>query len=456
MTRTMKDTRTEAREAGLRRTQVRSQRGEYRERRRITGIQPSMRNKERCREVANTKPCEIGIPVRLMDPEVYWGNPGNSEGSSFQPNNGKVEGKEMGRMGEPCNYRSLFLETRRVGLGLVRALCIKMEIGGYSAAPLYHRGNGYCRRKNDRLKLLIKNFSALVKKWQAGAKGSADAMTPAGIGDMAPFEHQDRATIQDLLSSIDEIVLSYVVSILEDLGSESSVEEAFDVEGFCEMMAAYFPEFSTIHHASVCQWMFELEASMSQKKRKELCISDWEACRNSQSTFGKCDSESLQDQNQASEWLERFKVRHTISSHKVVGESASVDPTPRLPSMCFPPLPAPKTQTTQPSPSMEPQPGPSTEPSSAPLTFTRPWDKETWQRLAPDCTYEEYIATDDDITVWGTLDNADIIREQQESSNGEGEEEMEEEPEDIPTTKDVLKAGDVYSRAVKGCPSSLM
>nr|CAD7393732.1 unnamed protein product [Timema cristinae] len=50
--------------------------------------------------------------------------------------------------------------------------------------------------------------------------------------------------------SIDEIVLSYVVSILEDLGSESSVEEAFDVEGFCEMMAAYFPEFSTIHHAS--------------------------------------------------------------------------------------------------------------------------------------------------------------------------------------------------------------
>nr|CAD7424933.1 unnamed protein product [Timema monikensis] len=69
--------------------------------------------------------------------------------------------------------------------------------------------------------------------------------------------------------SIDEIVLSYVVSILEDLGSESSVEEAFDVEGFCEMMAAYFPEFSTIHHASVCQWMFELEASMSQKKRKD-------------------------------------------------------------------------------------------------------------------------------------------------------------------------------------------
>jgi hypothetical protein len=69
-------------------------------------------------------------------------------------------------------------------------------------------------------------------------------------------------------SSIDEIVLSYVVSILEDLGTEASVEEAFDVEGFCEMMAAYFPEFSTIHHAAVCQWMFELEATLSQKKGK--------------------------------------------------------------------------------------------------------------------------------------------------------------------------------------------
>nr|CAD7440739.1 unnamed protein product [Timema bartmani] len=100
----------------------------------------------------------------------------------------------------------------------------------------------------------------------------------------------------------------------------------------------------------------------------------------------------------------------------------------------------PVDANSQPGPYTEPQLGSSTAPSSAPLTFTRPCDEETWQRLSPDCTYEEYIAADDDITVWGTLDNADIIREQQESSNEEGEEEMEEEPEDIPTTKDVLKA----------------
>lgn len=32
--------------------------------------------------------------------------------------------------------------------------------------------------------------------------------------------------------------------------------------GFCEMMSAYFPEFESINHATVCQWMFELEAKL--------------------------------------------------------------------------------------------------------------------------------------------------------------------------------------------------
>nr|CAD7427710.1 unnamed protein product [Timema monikensis] len=115
MTRTMEDRRTETREAGLRRTQVRSQRGNIGKVGRLfcgtTGIQPPMRNKERYREVANTKPCVTGIPVLLMDPEVYWGNPGNSEGSSFQSNNGEDEGKETGRLQkmELCSYTKRLL-----------------------------------------------------------------------------------------------------------------------------------------------------------------------------------------------------------------------------------------------------------------------------------------------------------------------------------------------------------
>ena len=44
-------------------------------------------------------------------------------------------------------------------------------------------------------------------------------------------------------SSIDEIVLNYLVSILEHLGSGQAVEEDFDVDDFCQMMQAYLPEF---------------------------------------------------------------------------------------------------------------------------------------------------------------------------------------------------------------------
>lgn len=39
--------------------------------------------------------------------------------------------------------------------------------------------------------------------------------------------------------------------------------------GFCEMMAAYFPEFESINHATVCQWMFELEAKLQEVEQSE-------------------------------------------------------------------------------------------------------------------------------------------------------------------------------------------
>ncbi|XP_073990366.1 CUE domain-containing protein 2 isoform X1 [Rhodnius prolixus] len=70
------------------------------------------------------------------------------------------------------------------------------------------------------------------------------------------------------ISTIDEIVLSYVVRILEELGEETAdeIEGAFDAEGFCEMMAAYFPEFATISLPKVCQWMFELEGTLRKTR----------------------------------------------------------------------------------------------------------------------------------------------------------------------------------------------
>nr|CAG4637942.1 EOG090X0A55 [Chydorus sphaericus] len=70
------------------------------------------------------------------------------------------------------------------------------------------------------------------------------------------------------LSHVDEIVLSYVVSILEELGSDwEGQEDLFDVEAFSEMLTAYFPEFATISHSSICDWIFELASSLSKSKQ---------------------------------------------------------------------------------------------------------------------------------------------------------------------------------------------
>nr|CAG4634944.1 EOG090X0A55 [Alona affinis] len=69
------------------------------------------------------------------------------------------------------------------------------------------------------------------------------------------------------LSHVDEIVLSYVVSILEELGTDwAGQEDLFDVESFSEMLTAYFPDFATIPHSSICDWIFELAAQLSKVK----------------------------------------------------------------------------------------------------------------------------------------------------------------------------------------------
>ncbi|XP_026739906.1 CUE domain-containing protein 2 [Trichoplusia ni] len=63
------------------------------------------------------------------------------------------------------------------------------------------------------------------------------------------------------LSVIDDIVLSYVISILE----EASQDPCFDVEGFIEMMSAYVPEFAHMDAGVVCSWVLELEAELSRR-----------------------------------------------------------------------------------------------------------------------------------------------------------------------------------------------
>ena len=55
-----------------------------------------------------------------------------------------------------------------------------------------------------------------------------------------------KVIIFSYFSAIDEIVLSYIVGCLEELGSENAAEDAFDVDDFSEMMEAYLPGFTNI------------------------------------------------------------------------------------------------------------------------------------------------------------------------------------------------------------------
>uniref|UniRef100_A0A3Q0STC0 CUE domain containing 2 n=1 Tax=Amphilophus citrinellus TaxID=61819 RepID=A0A3Q0STC0_AMPCI len=65
------------------------------------------------------------------------------------------------------------------------------------------------------------------------------------------------------LSTLDDVLLSYITGVLEDLGSQQSVEENFDVEVFAEMLEAYIPGFAEIDSVKVCEMMFSLASKLA-------------------------------------------------------------------------------------------------------------------------------------------------------------------------------------------------
>ncbi|XP_022291004.1 CUE domain-containing protein 2-B-like [Crassostrea virginica] len=75
--------------------------------------------------------------------------------------------------------------------------------------------------------------------------------------------------LQNSIGDIDEIVLSYVISILEDLGDDRNAEENIDVDQFVEMMDAYIPGFESIDSVKVCKWMFELSGLITADNQNE-------------------------------------------------------------------------------------------------------------------------------------------------------------------------------------------
>ncbi|KAG7462432.1 hypothetical protein MATL_G00184790 [Megalops atlanticus] len=71
------------------------------------------------------------------------------------------------------------------------------------------------------------------------------------------------------LSTLDEVILSYITGVLEDLGSQDSVEENFDVEVFVEMLEAHIPGFAEIDSVKVCEMMFSLASKLAIARNTE-------------------------------------------------------------------------------------------------------------------------------------------------------------------------------------------
>ncbi|XP_051002659.1 CUE domain-containing protein 2 isoform X2 [Acomys russatus] len=71
------------------------------------------------------------------------------------------------------------------------------------------------------------------------------------------------------LSGLDEVIFSYVLGVLEDLGPSGPSEENFDMEAFTEMMEAYVPGFAHIPRGIVGDMMQKLSVQLSDARNKE-------------------------------------------------------------------------------------------------------------------------------------------------------------------------------------------
>nr|KAF6424719.1 CUE domain containing 2 [Molossus molossus] len=71
------------------------------------------------------------------------------------------------------------------------------------------------------------------------------------------------------LSGLDEVIFSYVLGVLEDLGPSGPSEDNFDMEAFTEMMEAYVPGFAHIPRGIIGDMMQKLSGQLSGARNKE-------------------------------------------------------------------------------------------------------------------------------------------------------------------------------------------
>uniref|UniRef100_A0A8C2XVQ0 CUE domain-containing protein n=1 Tax=Capra hircus TaxID=9925 RepID=A0A8C2XVQ0_CAPHI len=71
------------------------------------------------------------------------------------------------------------------------------------------------------------------------------------------------------LSGLDDVIFSYVLGVLGDLGPSGPSEENFDMEAFTEMMEAYVPGFAHIPRGTVGDMIQTLSGQLSGARNKE-------------------------------------------------------------------------------------------------------------------------------------------------------------------------------------------
>nr|XP_053656978.1 CUE domain-containing protein 2-like [Cherax quadricarinatus] len=67
------------------------------------------------------------------------------------------------------------------------------------------------------------------------------------------------------VSGIDEIVVSYVSGVLEEVAGD---EEEVDSAGMKDVMAAYVPEFDAIPEDAITSWVINMVHVINQEKNK--------------------------------------------------------------------------------------------------------------------------------------------------------------------------------------------
>lgn len=76
--------------------------------------------------------------------------------------------------------------------------------------------------------------------------GTKKRRTEVGLVGMLEISSVLASVLVPSYSGLDEVIFSYVLGVLEDLGPSGPSDENFDMDAFTEMMEAYVPGFGHI------------------------------------------------------------------------------------------------------------------------------------------------------------------------------------------------------------------